>query len=514
MGATGWEGKKLGILSIVGGTAFLTAARTVADPDLWGHLLFGQEILALGRIPRADPYSYLSADYPWINHEWLTEVTFAFAYGLGGPAGLTTLKILVVAVIVATSYRLLVEKGFDVLRGGMLVVPLLGWMYVGIATVRPHLFTFLFFFLTLLVLHAAERGRSRWLWALPPIFALWVNFHGGVLAGLGIAGAWAATRGGMAIWRRYAGSERSPDEGPAPVTAFAAVVGAALATLVNPYGIELLVFLVRTATVPRPEITEWQRLEVASPLGLVYLSLLAVVLVGLYLSSRPKRPGEMAVLAICAVVPLLAVRHIPLFALAAIVMGGDQLAGAFARRREDRAGSAHPPLDRAVTVVGVLGGFVLVIVGLARYDCIRVLPERYPIDAVEALRETGATGNLAIEFNWGEYAIWHLQPDLRVSMDGRRETVYSEEIYDEYMDFAYGREGWDALLDKRPTDAALVPRGRPVFNLLALKAGWSLVYSDELSGIFARDGWAYAERLRAWTPTTRDEDEVICFPVS
>ena len=30
-------------------------------------------------------------------------------------------------------------------------------------------------------------------------------------------------------------------------------------------------------------------------------------------------------------------------------------------------------------------------------------------------------------FDWGEYAIWHLQPRVRVSMDGRRETVYSEQ---------------------------------------------------------------------------------------
>jgi hypothetical protein len=29
-------------------------------------------------------------------------------------------------------------------------------------------------------------------------------------------------------------------------------------------------------------------------------------------------------------------------------------------------------------------------------------------------------------FNWGEYAIWHLAPRLRVSMDGRRETIYSD----------------------------------------------------------------------------------------
>jgi len=27
-----------------------------------------------------DPYSYLSAGQPWINHEWLAEVSFALAW--------------------------------------------------------------------------------------------------------------------------------------------------------------------------------------------------------------------------------------------------------------------------------------------------------------------------------------------------------------------------------------------------------------------------------------------------
>jgi len=35
-----------------------------------------------------------------------------------------------------------------------------------------------------------------------------------------------------------------------------------------------------------------------------------------------------------------------------------------------------------------------------------------------------------LPFNWGEYAIWHFGPRLRVSIDGRRETVYSERTID------------------------------------------------------------------------------------
>ena len=38
----------------------------------------------------------------------------------------------------------------------------------------------------------------------------------------------------------------------------------------------------------------------------------------------------------------------------------------------------------------------------------------------------GRTGRLANEFNWGQYALWHLGPELRVSIDGRRETIYTD----------------------------------------------------------------------------------------
>ena len=35
-------------------------------------------------------------------------------------------------------------------------------------------------------------------------------------------------------------------------------------------------------------------------------------------------------------------------------------------------------------------------------------------------------GRIVTFFDWGEYVIWHFGPRLRVSMDGRRETVYSD----------------------------------------------------------------------------------------
>src|SRR5450759_1399246 len=62
-------------------------AEGTADPDLWGHLRFGQDIVAAGGIPDADTYSFTS-DRPWVNHEWLAEVLMAVAYDWFGRPGL------------------------------------------------------------------------------------------------------------------------------------------------------------------------------------------------------------------------------------------------------------------------------------------------------------------------------------------------------------------------------------------------------------------------------------------
>ena len=58
------------------------ALTTIADPDLWGHVRFGLDILSLGAVSTAsDPYSF-TADRPFLYHEWLGGVVMAVTYRL------------------------------------------------------------------------------------------------------------------------------------------------------------------------------------------------------------------------------------------------------------------------------------------------------------------------------------------------------------------------------------------------------------------------------------------------
>ncbi len=79
---------------------------TTADPDLWGHIRFGQDILAAGHVVRSDPYSFTS-DQAWTNHEWLAEVIMAGAYRFGGVRGLVALSSGVAAVVLLLAGRML-----------------------------------------------------------------------------------------------------------------------------------------------------------------------------------------------------------------------------------------------------------------------------------------------------------------------------------------------------------------------------------------------------------------------
>ena len=59
---------------------------------LWGHVVFGQEMLQTHRIPKTETYSWTAHGQPWINHEWLAEISLGGAHALMGGSGLLLLK--------------------------------------------------------------------------------------------------------------------------------------------------------------------------------------------------------------------------------------------------------------------------------------------------------------------------------------------------------------------------------------------------------------------------------------
>jgi hypothetical protein len=286
------------------------------------------------------------------------------------------------------------------------------------------MFTYGCFALLLFALIKVEEGHGSWIWCLPPLFVLWPNLHGGFLAGVGVVLIWVMVYGARLVLRP---AERTAID-PRPWTALTAVAFSGLGTLVNPYGPELVDFLLKTATGTRPEIMEWQPTEFLSLDGAGYLLLLTASILALIHCRHTNRPFALLAFAILAILPLIARRHLALFALGVIFLAGKAIAETWdhwlmAHRIHQASVAGHRIFGPLLLAVFLIGVFVFTARALPQLGCIRVNPDKFPVRAVAFLKNARVSGNMAGEFDWGQYVIWNLGPSIRVSLDGRRETA-------------------------------------------------------------------------------------------
>ena len=457
-------------------------SRTISDPDLWGHLRFGLDTLEKGAVMQVDPYSYLTEGQRWINHEWLAEVTFAIAWLSSGATGLVILKTALWTITYAILFWYLAKYPLVPLRAGILLFLSMTLTLPLIYTVRPHIYTALLYTLILLIIVQAENGHYRWLWAGPLIFVLWPNLHGAFPAGLGILAVWAfvylITHRNRSVWLQM----------------IPPLLLSGMATLINPYGVDLLVFIFGNLDDPRLEITEWRPLQVHSLMGAMYLFWLVLVILGLIFSRKPRKLALMIPLAITAYLPFVSLRFGLFFILTALVFAGEHIGDAW--NRVMPAFKVSSKRKALLPFVAIIVGLTICAWKISNFSGIPIKdPSAYPIASVTLLDQSGVSGNLAIHFDWGDYAIWHLTPGIKVSLDTRREMAYSDQVYKIKIRYMLGIGEWASLLEDYSTDMALVKSSSPTDNLMRGRSDWSLIYRDEISVLYALRDFDQFEQL-------------------
>ncbi len=506
----------LAVIALVMGLGLYQFAHTFADPDIWGYIASGRFYHDTGRIRQPEPFSYVTAGHEWLNFEWLFSLLAFRIFAAVGPPGLIVLKVAIGLAVVGIVYRFLCRQGLPSPRAGILVLIVIQFLVPYFLIVRPHLITYGFFVAVLLLLHALDRGDARWFYAAPALFALWANLHPGFLAGLGVLGIWTVVE----LGRRWLEKERpAAPSRPSMWAVIPVLVACALVTGLNPWGYHLHPLLWRTALVPRPELLEWQPLHLVSGQGISYLLLVVVAAVGWTYSRRPRSLPLLGALAACALLPLVAWRHVPIAVLAIAVLAGEHIGDAWERWSSARAARGSAPsaaVERVLAAAATAGALLFVVLAVPRFDCILIDPPSalgQPVRAVGLLRASGTSGNLAIDFDWGLYAMYHLTPAIKISVDGRRETAYDDRVYHQNLDFRFGQGDWEALLREHDTHLALVRRFHPSDNLLRLKPGWTLLYEDPLAALFGRADLPYLDRIRATpAPSVPYDGTGLCMP--
>ncbi|HEV2170108.1 MAG TPA: hypothetical protein VGR40_04125, partial [Candidatus Binatus sp.] len=141
--------------------------RQSTDPDLWGHILFGRELLLHGSLPSDNPYSYSAPGFHWLHHEWLSEVLMSSIFGHYGAFGLKLVKFgctagTITFIVVAMSET---DAGAIVQTMILLAVALI---LIPAMQFRPQIFDFLFLSATIAILSRHNWRGSAPLWIVIP----------------------------------------------------------------------------------------------------------------------------------------------------------------------------------------------------------------------------------------------------------------------------------------------------------------------------------------------------------
>ncbi len=144
---------------------------TLADPDLWGHMRFGHDMLRARSIIQTDIYSYRTSGNIWINHEWLSEVILAGVYESLG----TARPDLVQGHTRAADRRTVLYaprcRGLGPWPSVIFLFIVCLSLRPVMVMIRPQMFTYVLYIVQLLLLEKSREHVPRTLWAQPILFA-------------------------------------------------------------------------------------------------------------------------------------------------------------------------------------------------------------------------------------------------------------------------------------------------------------------------------------------------------
>jgi hypothetical protein len=469
-------------------------ARQLSDPDLWGHVLWGRELLAHGSLPRDNPYSYSAPNFMWLRHSWLTDVVMAAMFNRFGPLGLKLLKFLCAAgticfIVLAESET---AAPAAVQAAILLVVALI---LAPVMQFRPQLFDFvaLSAIIALLARHN-WRGSAR-LWIAIPIVAVWSNFHGGFFIGLVAIGVYGAT---SLLSDILAGHGPRRGLGIIAITAAAAV--STLCTFLIPPARDTWYTLIHSILNPMTHyaIVDWVPLIAAlttAPSGsnqqkyfVLVIFFFAAAVVSVILTPKRADAPLVAVAGVMLAAAFSAVRNIPIAAIAIAPVLASHL-GLLLRPHEvtPRAVSARAMPRAGRLVIEIL--IAVVAIGFARIDGVLspgIDASDNPADAVSFMNSHRLTGNVLADYAWGQYVIWHGAPGMKVFIDSRYDLAYPPAVVRDWLEFDNNTAGGSHTLTAYPHDFVLVPKDSPAVKLMDSRRDWRFIYSDDTARLYAR----------------------------
>jgi hypothetical protein len=465
--------------------AVLYCITPIHNGNIFWHLRNGLDILETGEIRTADPFSWTMRGACWIQHEWLAESALALSWIALGEPGPVLLKALLVGLSVLLAYKAAIRNGgnpgFAFLFGAMwLILAQPRWV------ARPHFFSIFYFSFYLYMLSLKIEKPWKFALLLLPVQLLWVNTHAGFVMGIFLSAI-------PAMERFFDGKLK---EVPAWLIPPAVLL---LASGVHPNGFRSLEYLPSflSQSLYKETIREWwspfdPRYAPERIISRTALLLISITMVTTALTVFLRRDivkGRIAALLILLAATVFAARNSELLAPAMLAWIPGMIA-----LRIPRNAVILPALILAVIpfTYGVPRE-----VGPPRKPGASVDWTVYPVALADTLEKYPELMAGSVVFNTNEisgYLQYRFGERLPLFIDGRC-LIFPENLYRNYLmlavapDSSHRQEQYD-LISRYGFNLMMFnswTSGSSVYLIAALP-GWTPVYIDGLSAVYAENG--------------------------
>lgn len=484
--------------------------------DIWGHVKYGQWILQHRGLPQEDPYLSLAQGMRVVDNAWLAQATLAQVESWGGAAALSKLF----AVVVFGTY-LLYARVFYLISGRptIALAGLLVMFFVGFsrhAIIRPEIFGGLAFALLLYVLVRLDPWRSRahafeqkagdywprWLWvAIPVLFTLWANLHGSYAVGLIVLGCHTGGRMLEAVWERRSLMAILHDRSCRRWVLLTEL--ALLATLLNPYGIDLLIATAQFGKNPNlKDVLEWYPLRITAVEGIQF-AISIVMLVAVLRSSRQRmRATDSLLLLLFAFAVTPTIRMIgwyaPVFAFTLlphireiwcrVLPARPTRPGVEAHAKPRNPRFAHTMICLLLVWLAFsLSPISEPVLGGKPRPTAQLYSRHTPLGITEYLRDHPDDGLVWTPQWWGDWLVWDGPPGIQVYMTTNIHLI-PERVWKDYLLVARAHSSWARVLDRYNVQRLVVHKELQSGLARAVRRSsqWKSLYEDEHGIILQR----------------------------
>lgn len=474
---------------------FIFSIYRTYDPDLWGHIKFGEYIVTNLALPLKDIYAFTPTKELWVNHEFLSEIIFYILYNINHTGvALLLFKSIVFAITILIPWFYIARKSDRYyINAVIFILVILTFSYS--TAIRPDIFSYLFFAMTLFILETDKlKGKLSYI-GLPIIFVLWVNSHGGVIAGLAVVCFYALYH--LIINNIKFKSDNNEETKTIDTMGLILIPLLLIAVLaVNPYTYHYYAYITDAIMMKRNFVEEWHSIFTSMGnlqfLNILITFTLTFIVVNLNDLNREKT-YQILLLILMILVSASHVRHIPFLTLTCAYYLPFLITPKLGLKPSSKIDFIAAKYVLPVILL-LISSFLLFFTlvnkeGKIDYKLI-VLSQStpqyagYPVKAIDYIKRNGLKGNIISNLKWGKYIIFSLHPDSKVSFDGRLETIYPKKVVTDNNTFTSGATGWKKVLNSYNPDIVILSKHDRVLKPMYETSGWPLVFMGDESYLF------------------------------